>query len=313
MSAFVVDGKQVSYQEFLKVEVERERRESARLWELKQTALKLVQQIGEAYRAYEVFLEDHPELAMQMPEGQIPNQKLYEQLRENIGRANDAPRCMYVKPDGVRCGSPRMKGGELCYTHQRMDRARSLRVRMPPLEDPNSIQVAIMEVSRALLDHQITSKDAGLLFYGLKIAARNIDKCTFHKNPGEMELEDSKAKIAERAVPVDTPERYEKYRYENIDPDHRAELMDLGARIDRRHAEKERAAAERITAERALGAGEIGSSDYRLIGSSERPIGTGSLTTPANAESLELGNGVETPRPLLAEGATQSPISPSSP
>jgi hypothetical protein len=79
MSGFVVDGKHVSYQEYVKAEVEKERRESARLWELKQTALKLVQQIGESYphpsyRAYTQFLEDHPELAMQMPEGQIPNQ-----------------------------------------------------------------------------------------------------------------------------------------------------------------------------------------------------------------------------------------------
>ncbi|HLW52858.1 MAG TPA: hypothetical protein VKW06_08435 [Candidatus Angelobacter sp.] len=249
MSAFVVDGKQVSYQEYVKVEVERERRESARLWELKQTALLLVQKIGEAYREYEQFLEDHPELAMQMPEGQIPNQKLYEQLRENLGRANDAPRCMYVKPDGVRCGSPRLKGGELCYTHQRMERARSLRVRMPHLEDANSIQVAIMEVHRALLDHQIGSKDAGLLLYGLQTAAANIGKCTFHKNAGEMVLEDTEAKVEEKAVPVDTPERHEKYRYENIDPDHRAELMELGDRIDRRHAEKEKARAARMQLE----------------------------------------------------------------
>src|SRR5215467_245591 len=152
MSAFVVDGRQVSYQEYVKAEVERERRESARLWELKQTALRLVQKIGEAYRAYEQFLEDHPELAMQMPEGQIPNQRLYEQLRENLGRANDAPRCMYVKPDGLRCGSPRLKTGELCYTHQRMERARSQRLRMPPPEDGNSVLLAIAEVSKALLD-----------------------------------------------------------------------------------------------------------------------------------------------------------------
>jgi hypothetical protein len=49
MSGFVVDGKHVSYQDYVKAEVEKERREAARLWELKQTALKLVQQIGEAY------------------------------------------------------------------------------------------------------------------------------------------------------------------------------------------------------------------------------------------------------------------------
>src|SRR5215472_9106739 len=264
MSAFVVDGKSVGYQEYLKAEVEREQRESARLWELKNTALLLVQKIGEAYRAYTEFLEDHPELAMQMPEGQIPNQKLYEQMRENLGRANDSPRCMYVKPAGIRCGSPRLKGGELCYTHQRMERARSLRVRMPPLEDANSIQVAIMEVHRAILDQAISSKDAELLLSGLRIAARNIGKCTFHKDPGEMALEDSKANVAERAVPVDTPERYEKYRYEMIDPDLRAKLNEIGDEHDRRMLAKEKAAAA----------------------------------------SLELGKGVEVQRACLGEGAT---------
>jgi hypothetical protein len=242
MSGFVVDGKHVSYQDYVKAEVEKERREAARQWELKQTALKLVQQIGDAYQAYTQFLEDHPELAMQMPEGQIPNQHLYEQLRENLGRANDAPRCMYVKPDGLRCGSPRMKGGELCYTHQRMERARSLRLRMPPLEDANSIQVAIMEVDRAMLDHQITSKDAGLLLYSLQIATANLKNVTFHKNSAEMVLEQTEAKTSEKAVAEDTPGRYERYRYEMIDPDLRARLTEIGDEVDRRMMERERAA-----------------------------------------------------------------------
>jgi hypothetical protein len=238
MSGFVVDGKQVSYQDYVKAEVEKERREAARLWELKQTALKLVQQIGEAYRAYEQFIEDHPELAMQMPEGQIPNQRLYEQLRENLGRANDAPRCMYVKPDGLRCGSPRLKTGELCYTHQRMERARSQRLRMPPLEDGNSIQVGLMEIQRGLLDHQITSKDAGLLFYSLQIATANLKNVTFHKNADEMVLEQTQANTTEKAVSDDKPGRYEKYRYETIDPDLRAKLMEIGDEVDRRMAER---------------------------------------------------------------------------
>lgn len=249
MGGFVVDGRHVSYQEYVKAEVERERREAARQWELKQTALKMVQKIGEAYREYEVFLEDHPELAMQMPEGQIPNQKLYEQLRENLGRADDAPRCMYVKPDGIRCGSPRMKTGEFCYTHQRMERARSLRVRMPPLEDPNSIQLAIMEVNKALLDHVISAKDAGLLLYGLQTAAANVGKCTFHKNGGEMALEDSEAKTEEKAVVEEVPGGYEQYRYNMIDPDLRAKLAEIGDEVDRRMAEKEKARLQRLQLE----------------------------------------------------------------
>ena len=142
-----------------------------------------------------------------------------------------------------------------------------MRVRMPPLEDANSIQVAIMEVQRAILDHAITVKDAELLMAGLRIAARNIAKCTFHKSPQEMEMQDSKANVAERAVPVDTPERYEKYRCEMIDPDLRAKLNEIGDEHDRRMMQKER----------------------------------------ARAAALELGKGVDVPRACLGEGATQSP------
>jgi hypothetical protein len=254
MATFTVDGKQVSYQEYLKVEVEKERRESAKQWTLKQEALGLLQQIGRAYRAYQQFLEDHPELAMQVPEGQIPNQHLYEQLRENLGHANDAPRCMFVKPDGLRCGSPRLKNGELCYTHQRMERSRSVRLRMPPLEDANSIQVAIMEVNRGLLDQQIGIKEAALLHYSLRTAAANLRRVTFHKASEEMVLEDTPAKTEEKAAPEDTAERYQKYRYETIDPDLRARLMEIGDEVDRRMVEREKAAAA-AEPERALEAG----------------------------------------------------------
>lgn len=270
MATFTVDGKQVSYREYLKVEVEKERKESARRWALKQQALELLRQIGRAYRAYQQFLGDHPELAMQVPEGEIPNQHLYEQLLENLGHANEAPRCMYVKPDGLRCGSPRLKTGELCYTHQRMERARALRVRMPPLEDANSIQVAIMEVHRALLDHQIGAKEAGLLLYGLQTAAANLGRVNFHEAPEEMVLEDTTAKTEEKAAPEDTPEHYQKYRYETIDPDLRERLMEIGDEVDRRMLAREKAAAAPIVPERALEAGLEPALPYLTDGDGER-------------------------------------------
>ena len=104
MTTFTVDGRQVTYQEYLKIELEKEHRESARRWALRQEALGHLRRVGDAYREYEQFLEDHPDLGMKMPEGEIPNQQVYEKLRENLGRANEAPRCMYIKPDGLRCG-----------------------------------------------------------------------------------------------------------------------------------------------------------------------------------------------------------------
>jgi hypothetical protein len=119
-----------------------------------------------------------------------------------------------------------------------MERARSQRLRMPPLEDGNSIQVGLMEIQRGLLDHHITSKDAGLLLYSLQIATANLKNVTFHKNADDMVLEQTQANTTEKAVPDDKPGRYEKYRYETIDPDLREKLMEIGDEVDRRMRER---------------------------------------------------------------------------
>jgi hypothetical protein len=60
------------------------------------------------------------------------------------------------------------------------------KLRFSPVEDANGIQMAIMEVQRALIDDEISEKKAGLLLYSLQIASTNLEKTTFGQKPGEM-------------------------------------------------------------------------------------------------------------------------------
>jgi hypothetical protein len=67
---------------------------------------------------------------------------------------------------------------------------------LPPLEDANAIQTAIMLVQRALIDDEISEKKAGLLLYSLQIAAANVAKTTFGQAADEdmiTEIEEEEA------------------------------------------------------------------------------------------------------------------------
>lgn len=233
----IFEGKEMTYTEYHHIKMAREHEEYKRQWAVQQEALGLLRHIGEAYQTYKQFIQDHPQLAMELPEDLSANQKLYEQLRERLEQADDAPRCMYIKADGVRCGSPRMKEGELCYAHQRMAKARALKLRITNLEDANSVQVAVMDVLRALSDGQITERKASLMFYGLQTAAANVVRLTFHKTPEKMVLEDTAAMREQEPEQPETATSY-RYMYENLDPDLRRKFMELGDEVDRRYLAK---------------------------------------------------------------------------
>ena len=105
--------------------------------------------------------------------------KIFEKLRQNLERADRAPRCEKVREDGTVCGSPQMKGYRYCYAHERMLQMQSQKLELPALEDANGIQMAIMRVQKALIDDEISEKKAGLLLYSLQMASSNLKHTTF--------------------------------------------------------------------------------------------------------------------------------------
>ncbi len=192
-SYWMIDGKKYTEEEHNELLKQQEHARQAELQAEEQARIQGERLIGElagAYAAYKRFLEQHPQLFQWVTEGNAPFQDIYEDLRENLGRADQAPRCSHIKADGRNCGSPRMNGHSLCYAHTRMAAARPQALRLPPLEDSNSIQLGLMEVARALIDGQIGERAAGLLFYGLQIAASNVGRTTFEEMPDEIDSED---------------------------------------------------------------------------------------------------------------------------
>src|ERR1700683_1678150 len=99
--------------------------------------------------------------------------------------------CTHIKVNGIRCGSPSLRGEVFCYFHQRMIRG----VRTPPksrihpianFEDEHSIQASLMEVVNALVRNQIDVARARLILRALSIAVRNVSKTRFGLHASEM-------------------------------------------------------------------------------------------------------------------------------
>jgi hypothetical protein len=112
-----------------------------------------------------------------------------QKLRQNLERADTAPRCEKVREDGTVCGCPKMRGYRYCYAHERMLQTQSQKLQLPALEDANAVQMAIMRVQKALIDDEISEKKAGLLLYSLQMASSNLKHTTFAEGKKEVVAE----------------------------------------------------------------------------------------------------------------------------
>ncbi len=86
--------------------------------------------------------------------------------------ASGIPQCEHIKMNGVRCGSPALKGKNLCYFHFRAADRHSKYI--PFVEDGNALQFALMQIIRGVMDDRIDLKKANTLLYALQIAASNL-------------------------------------------------------------------------------------------------------------------------------------------
>ena len=84
--------------------------------------------------------------------------------------ARSAPRCAHVKTNGIRCGSPGLRGKQFCYFHERVH-FRPYEAGFPTLDDANAIQLAIMQVLNGLHSGRIDRLTAQTFFNGLRVAA----------------------------------------------------------------------------------------------------------------------------------------------
>jgi hypothetical protein len=172
---WIVHGKELTqeeYGEYVKQkEAEKEREQDE--------ARRLIAALGEAYKSYQEFVAQHPDVHYMVRGEQAQEHALFQKLRQNLERADSAPRCEKVREDGTVCGSPKMRGYRYCYAHERMLQTQSQKLQLPALEDANAVQMAIMRVQKALIDDEISEKKAGLLLYSLQMASSNLKHVTF--------------------------------------------------------------------------------------------------------------------------------------
>lgn len=185
MSYWIVDGQRLTNEQY--EELQRQKRlEEQRIQE---EAARLSRQLGEAYAALKNHLERNLNASHKITDERAIEQQIYYNLRQNLNRADAAPRCVWIREDGTVCKSPRMKNDIHCYAHYQMRHASAENLLLPALTDANAIQMAVMVVQRALIDDEITEKKAGLLLYSIQIAAANVHKTTFGQADAEMVTE----------------------------------------------------------------------------------------------------------------------------
>jgi hypothetical protein len=114
-------------------------------------------------------------------------------------------RCRHVKTKGTQCGSPALKGKELCFFHEQNqprevelyidgERYSDGTMVMPVFEDAHAIQTVIRQVVQLMLARRIDRKDAGLLLYALQIASGNLKLMQAEKaKPTQVVVEPEKA------------------------------------------------------------------------------------------------------------------------
>jgi hypothetical protein len=98
------------------------------------------------------------------------------------------PLCRHIKTNGSRCQAPSLTGEVWCYFHNRLHQRHTTfrhteatrgylipgqHLELAPLEDPESVQLALSMVINALATGHLETKRATALLYGLQLASMN--------------------------------------------------------------------------------------------------------------------------------------------
>jgi hypothetical protein len=101
-------------------------------------------------------------------------------------------RCQHIKVNGIQCGSPAKRNEMHCFFHEQchlMGRQINMKftengvIKLPTLEDANSIQLGLSEVMRMVVTRQIDHRIASLLLRALRIAADNVKFTSLEPKP----------------------------------------------------------------------------------------------------------------------------------
>lgn len=100
-----------------------------------------------------------------------------------LKKADEAPRCEFIRLNGSPCGSPAVSGQTLCYFHgeasaKRVPEDANAIVDLSTLEDRASVQLAILRVCNQLIAKGIDEKTGRALVAALRLAEQNLKNRT---------------------------------------------------------------------------------------------------------------------------------------
>ena len=84
------------------------------------------------------------------------------------------PICSHIKDNGIRCGTPAMKGRHFCYFHQRAHHPaghlNTRRYRAPIPDSVASLQIAMAHALQAAMSGDLSPKEANSIMYGIHLS-----------------------------------------------------------------------------------------------------------------------------------------------
>ncbi|HYH00684.1 MAG TPA: hypothetical protein VD837_16245 [Terriglobales bacterium] len=95
------------------------------------------------------------------------------------------PQCHHRKDNGIRCGSPALRGRDFCYFHDRQRRDHPTRrprtntryrdiMQFRALDNRQAIHDALIDTVNRMMRNEIEAKDATALIYALQTAIQNL-------------------------------------------------------------------------------------------------------------------------------------------
>ena len=91
--------------------------------------------------------------------------------------------CRHIKPNGLRCESRVLRGGNFCYFHSKLHNtatdSEAGKLKLPIPEGLASIPISVARISDALIAGRIDVKQSAQLFWGLQIAFRAIERSDY--------------------------------------------------------------------------------------------------------------------------------------
>ncbi len=130
---------------------------------------------------------------------------MFTMLRDNLEKANRAPRCDYPRSGGRPCRAPKVRGEKYCCMHLAMEATRPTKFSLPALDDANSIQVALNKTAQGLVDGTLDEKVATKLAYVLQVAMSNVGKLDFEPEESETEEVEQSASGRWKALMAGAP------------------------------------------------------------------------------------------------------------